>query len=469
MRGDVVPEALAPQSPEWWLDRLYKQLVKRREVADLFDDYYCGNHPLPFVAPQARDEFRRLVKMTRSNYMGLVCDATAERLGVEGFRFGNDASADKDTWRIWQGNNLDADSDMAWLESLICGVSYFHVAPNPKDEALPHIWVEHASQAIVEHVPGTNRRERAASLKVWDDDWTGQIHATLQLPGWIYKFAAQRPKSGNMPTRPRWVEREVEGEQENGQRKNPLRVVSMVEIPNNPRLLTGGISELYDLTDAQDRINKTLFDRLQAQEFGVDPQKWATAFPDEDDDGVPNTVEFGKNRMVTTDVQETQFGNFEVALLSPYNEAKREDVKDIASRSRTPAQYLLGEMSNVNGETLKASESGLVSKVRQRQRPFGEAAEETMRIARTAAGLKSDGDARMETLWRDPQYRTEGERTDAIVKRLQTRITSLRQAREDHGYSATQIERLERDDRDEAAQLAGVGVKAVRDAAAGGN
>jgi hypothetical protein len=239
----------------------------------------------------------------------------------------------------------------------------------------------------------------------------------------------------------------VQGEQPNGQRPNPLGVVSVVEVPNNPRLLAGGVSELYDLTDIQDRINKTLFDRMQTQEFGVDPQKWAKAFPREDDDGNPSVVEFGRNRMVTTDVAETAFGNFAVAPLDPYSNAKREDVKDIASRSRTPAQYLLGEMSNVNGETLKASESGLVSKVKERMRPFGEAAEEAMRLARRAAGLADDGDARMETIWTNPQYRTEGELTDAVIKRLMSRISSLRQAREDVGYTATQIAQLERDDK----------------------
>ena len=467
-----MPDALVPLSPEWWLSRLYKSLIDRRDEIEFYNDYYTGNHPLPWVAPQARDEFRRLVQMTRSNYMGLVVDATAERLAVEGFRFGDDTTADKDTWRIFQANNLDSDSDMAWLEALIAKVSYFHVAPNSDDEKTPHIWVEHASQVIVEHEPGTNRRKRAASLKVWDDDWTQEIHATLQLAadgGRIYKFKAPRNKSGSAPLRPQWTEREVPREQPNGQRMNPLKVVSMVEVPNNPRLLEGGISELYDLTDIQDRVNKTLFDRLQTQEFGVDPQKWAKAFPDKDEDGNPNVVEFGRNRMITTNIAETDFGNFAVAPLDPYNLAKREDVKDIASRSRTPAQYLLGEMSNVNGETLKASESGLISKVRQRQRPFGEAMEETMRIARAAAGLKSDGDARMETLWKDPQYRTEGERTDAIVKRLASRIASLRQAREDYGYTATEIERLEADDLAEAAQLSAAGVRAVRDAAAGGD
>jgi hypothetical protein len=446
-----VPDALVPLSPEWWMRRLYARLVDRRTEVDFFNDYYTGNHPLPWIAPQAREEFRRLVRMTRSNYMGLVCDATSERLGVEGFRFGSDTGADDNTWRIWQGNNLDSYSDMAWLEALVGGVSYFHVAPNPADTALPFVWVEHPSQVIVEHEPGTNRRVRAAGLKVWDDDWTGDIHATLQLAadgGRIYKFRAR--KVAGIGSNLQWEERAVAAEQPNGQRMNPLGDVSMVEIPNNPRLLAGGVSELYDLTDSQDRVNKTLFDRLQTQEFGIDPQKWAVAFPDEDEAGNPNVVEFGRNRMVTTDIAETKFGNFQVAPLSPYSEAKREDVKDIASRSRTPAQYLLGEMSNVNGETLKASESGLISKVRQRQRPFGDAAEEAMRLARRAAGLSGPGDAQMETLWTDPQYRTEGERTDAIVKRLQSRIASLRQAREDYGYSATVIERLEQDDAAEA-------------------
>lgn len=445
-----MPDALVPLSPEWWLDRLYKKLVARRPELDFFNDYYTGNHPLPWVAPQAREEFRRLVRMTRSNYMGLVCDATAERITVEGFRFGDDPTADKDTWRIWQANNLDSDSDMAWLEALIGGVSYFHVAPNPKDEATPHVWVEHASQMIVEHTPGTNRRERAAGLKVWDDDWTGEIHAVLQTADRIYKYKAPRPRGGTAGSL-QWTEREVASEQPNGQRKNPLGLVSMIEVPNNPRILTGGVSELYDLTDKQDRVNKTLFDRLQTQEFGVDPQKWAKAFPDEDEDGNPNVVEFGRNRMVTTNIAETAFGNFAVAPLDPYSNAKREDVKDIASRSRTPAQYLLGEISNVNGETLKASESGLISKVRRRCRPFGEAAEEAARVFRLAANLPTSGGAQMETIFRSPEFRTEGELVDAVVKKLQTRIASLRQAREDVGYSAEQITRLEGDDQRESA------------------
>jgi hypothetical protein len=157
----------------------------------------------------------------------------------------------------------------------------------------------------------------------------------------------------------------------------------MVEVPNNPRLLTGGVSEIADVISVQDRINKTLADRMMTQDYGAFPQKWAAGFPAEDENGNPQRINVGKDRMVTSDVAETKFGQWEAAPLDPYSAAKREDVKDVASRTRTPAQYLLGEMSNVNGETLKASESGLVSKVRQRQRTAGEGLEEIARLARS--------------------------------------------------------------------------------------
>lgn len=434
-----MPSTVEPLSPLWWMNRLYKRLMERREAVDLFSDYYCGDHPLPWLAPQAREEFRRLVRMTRSNYMGLVCDAVAEREQIEGFRFGRDGLSDGDTWRLWQANNLDAYSDQGILEAHITGYSYMLVAPNPKDSATPLAWMEHPSQAIVEFAPGMGRRERAAGLKVWLDDWTGKQHATLYLPDWLYKFESSKPQTGVAAEQTKWVPRQVTGEE--WPAKNPLGEVPLVEIANRPRLLHGGVSELADVIDIQDRINKTIFDRMQTQEFGVDPQKWAVAFPSEDAAGNPNVVEFGRNRMITTDVAESGFGNFAVAPLGPYLEAKREDVKDIASRTRTPAQYLLGEMSNVNGETLKASESGLVSKVRQSCRTLGEDFETGVRLLRKAASLPA-GDESMETIWRNPEFRTEGELTDSVMKKYQGNLIPWEQAVEDLGYTATQINRM---------------------------
>jgi hypothetical protein len=399
-------------SPAWWLDRMYKAICARRTIIDQYDDYYRGAPPQASWLPtQAREEFRRVMELTKSNYMGLVVDAVSERLRVEGFRIGGELGADAGTWRIWKANRLDARSDQAILEALINGMSYMLVAPNPADAGTPLVTIEHPAQAIISYVPGSDRRERAAGLKTWSDDWTGQLMATLYLPDGLYKFATDRAPTPGVPT-VRWQPRTVRGE--TWPAPNPLGVVPLTELSNNPRLLTGGESEIADVISIQDRIAKTIWDRLMTQDFGAFPQKWATGYPDSDGDGNQNRVDVGRDRMVTSDVADTKFGQWDAAPLAPLTEAKREDVKDIASRTRTPAQYLLGELTNVNGETLKAAESGLVSKCRQRTRTYGDDLEVTVGLIRAAAGLPEV--EQIETIWRDPQYRTEGELVDALVK-----------------------------------------------------
>ena len=440
---------LQPQSPPWWRDRLFKQIMAFIPEADFYSDYYNGDHPLPWLAPQARDEFKRIIQMTRSNYMGLVCDAQVERIHVEGFRIGGEQKADKDSWAIWQSSNMDNDSDIAWLEAAIASRSYIMVEPNPERPDRPRMSVEVGTQAITESFPG-NRRKLAAGMKVFTDDWTGNLNATLyqMIEGSLYVFKYEAEMSSNealnSSSKPQWKPRLVGGEEWGG-RVDGMDRIPLHPVLNNPRA-TGGRSELYDLTDIQDRINKTLADRLIASDYGSFPQKWATGWPTEDDEGNEMQAPTGRNRMLTTDIAETKFGQFQAEDLDQYNKAKHEDVKDVASRSRTPAQYLLGEMANVNGETLKASESGLIAKVKQRMRGYSEAAEEAMKTARTLAGIGTEADDQMEAIFANPEFRTEGELTDAVIKRFQSGISSLRQSRVDVGYSQAQIEDLEKDD-----------------------
>lgn len=427
-------------SPEWFLRRMHHELVNRLPDLALYDDYYRGDHPLPWLPSQAQQEFRRILSMARANFMGLVVDAQVERLALEGFRLPGQEGADEATWTIWKANNLDEDFDKGLLEATIGGTAYTLVEPNGTE--IPNIYIEHASQAIIAYEPGSNRRRKKAGLKLWVDDWTGLLCATLDLrvgeQNWLFKFETEGPKPGAtlVPKNVEWRRRQVAREE--WPARNPLDEVALTELANNPRLMTGGVSELADVVDVQDRVNKTLADRLMTQDFGAFPAIFASGYPDDGDE----PVQMGRDRMITTDVAETKWWQMSPAPLDPYSAAKREDVKDIASRTRTPAQYLLGEMSNVNGETLKASESGLVAKCRQRMRPFGGGAVDTMRLARRAAGLP-DADARMESLWRNPEFRTEGETTDAAIKQVAAGLRDIRSGREFIGLSQTEIAQIE--------------------------
>src|SRR5690606_14649410 len=162
-----------------------RELANRQAHMRLMDDYYTGNHPLPFVTKahdaKMRDEFRGLLEDARSNFMRLVIDAVEERLRVEGFRrtVEGEEVTDREALAIWQANQMGAESQVAFIEALVKGVSYLSVWVG--DDGEPTIAVEDPEQTIVAYEPGTNYRRRLAALKLWVDEWTGERRANLYL------------------------------------------------------------------------------------------------------------------------------------------------------------------------------------------------------------------------------------------------------------------------------------------------
>jgi hypothetical protein len=94
--------------------------------------------------------------MSRANYMELVVDALVGRLEVAGFQSDIEGDADEAAWALWQDNNLDGGSSLAFLgggdprQRLHAGVSgsaaRFRITP------------EHPTQVITEGKPGEPAR-----------------------------------------------------------------------------------------------------------------------------------------------------------------------------------------------------------------------------------------------------------------------------------------------------------------------
>ena len=397
----------AVQSPEWWRDRLYDALCKRSKDTKVFDDYYECEHPLPHLHEKARAPFRRLLQMSRANYMELVVDALVGRLEVAGFQSDVDAAGDADqaAWALWQDNNLDGGSSLAFLEAAIRGNAYMLVSP---DKRLGfRITPEHPTQVITEGKPG-EPGEMAAALKLWVDDWTAKLCCTVYLRDRIYKFEAPEPKYGDTK-KPQWVRRKVAGEEWGG--KNILGEVPFGELANRPRMLKPGASELRSVTGIQDRINKTIADRMMTQEFAAFPQKWVTGMEIPVDENGQDIEPFdvAVNKILIAEENGAKFGQFAAADLTGYLKGKEADVHDIAAITSTPPHYLLGSMINLSAEALKAAEAGLIHKIYQRRRFLEEGLERTMRLAGFAS-------SQARIVWKSPEWRTEGELVDALVK-----------------------------------------------------
>jgi hypothetical protein len=404
-------------SADWWIARLDAELTLKQRSISVYEAYYDGRHPLAFATPKFRSAFGNLLREFADNFCPIIVDSVEERLDVTGFRMGSaeDGSADADAWRIWQANGLDLESQLAHREALVAGSGYVTVWGGD-DPSTPLITVESASQVVVAYAPG-NRRVRLAAWKRWLED-DGYLYATLYLPDQILKFRSQGQYDTHLATghTVHWIERPGDPGM-----PNPLGVVPVVELRNNARILGPGESELAKITGLQDGINKLCLDLLVASEAAAFPARYATGLElDVDDAGTPLPPPFqlGLDRLLVSESPETRFGTFEAADLQNYTRAIETMVQHIASQSRVPFHYFLINGGQApSGESIRSAEAGLVSKVRRKQRSYGESWEEVMRLAfRVIGDDRRAAAVDAETIWASPETRTYGELVDGTLK-----------------------------------------------------
>jgi hypothetical protein len=456
-----MPEQLAVYSPEWWLARLVGRLATRSSEFAEYDRFHQGDQPLAFASEKFREIFGRRYGRLPANFMPLVVDAEAERLIVQGFRFGNATDGDRGVWKIWQENQLDAESQIAHEIALIKGVAYALVAPPIGESKQPVITIEDPAETIVETAPG-NRRTRLAALKVYTDD-DDYARAYLYLPDAVYRWRSKEKRKDNTQTnldQVRWEPFLGDDGTEDWPTPNPIGVVPVIPLLNQPRRSGAGRSEIAPVMGNQNAINKLRFDALVASEYVAFPQRWATNIdvPIDEQTGqakapfkpgvdvlwtvrrpTPEEVaEYGDNIPVP------QLGQFPTGDLKPYFDAIDAEMGQMSSISRTPYYYFLSSPTSVppSGESLKSSEARLVKKVGRQAVHFGEGWEEVMRVALIAADQRAKARTDAETIWADPETRNEAARTDALLKQHAAGLLPDEFVLGELGYSVQQIERI---------------------------
>lgn len=446
-------ESLVPGSPLWWTRRLYAEIVGRRPHLDRLRSYYDGDHPLGFASTKFRETFGGLFNAFADNWCELIVEAVEERLTVVGFRIDPEQQATDDAaWRIWQDNELDAQSKLAHSEALISGTAYATVWLN--DDGGPEVTVSSPAECTVACSPKIHRHRRAA-LRVYRDDW-GFEHAELFLPDDVYLLRSPTARDGDdvlQPEQAMWVADEIDGAVD-GRMPNPLGVVPVVELPNKPRLRQNvrlGVaarSELTAIIPLQDAVNKLIADLLVTSEDAALPMRYGTGIEVQIDPMTkqlipPAWTRPGAKNAVIEDPQ-AKFGSLPAADLSGFVESIGMIVQHVASISRTPPHYLNASADRLSGESIKAAETGLVAKVRGKMLHFGEGWEEVMRLAGRLAGDESLAKAsKAETIWGDPETRTEAEHMDAILKQKAFGVPD-EILQEKAGYSPVEIARIRR-------------------------
>jgi hypothetical protein len=448
VRAPAMPAGGA--TPDWWRDRLYAELQARQYDIELAQAYVDGNHRQPMLDDRASTAFRRIAGLAATNLCGLIQGTTAERLVVQGFRFGESTSgvaaqsADADAWRIWQENDFDAESELAVSAALTAARSFIMVEPARSPDAVPTMTVEDATQMVVAYAPGS-RRERLAALKVFVDEWTGQRFATLLLPGTVHKWRSMDRQQAQLPgvvtvAPPQWELRDPGVEFE----VNPLGIVPVFELRNRPRIDGTVRSEIFDVIADQDACNHIALNMLIAAEYGAFRQKWATGIDIPKDPTTGQPIEpdnVAVNRLLATPATEAKFGDFNVTDLRPYIDFYESRVKHMAAVSQTPVSVLLGAADNVAAEALALTISGHVAKVKNRAKHFEQAFEGAMRCAFLAMNDPRAFATTAETLWIDPEIHSWAEMGDMASKLVPDTVSAETFQEKYLGMSSTERDR----------------------------
>jgi hypothetical protein len=399
-------------SPKWWLRRLDEERTRRAEVYAAYRELVDDVHPLP-ESQETSQKFARMAGLATTNLMGLAAEATAERMSVEGIRIGDEPEADKDAWRIWKDSDFDAGSDEAITAALICERSFVSVSP-PKGDANPKLSYEDPSQVVLAYSP---EGERIAALKVFGDEWTGDVFGTLYTPQYVVRMTRRGDDDGSHnPLDPyRWLARQMPRGAE-AVTRNPLGEVPFFELQNRP---LGEIrSELAPLVLPQRLLNQTMFNIQAIAEYGAFRQKWATGIevPRNPETGAPIApYEAHIAKLFVAEGEGAKFGDFNATDLKPHLDLAREIAGHMARISRLPATYFMTEVSNVGAETLALIVGGLVAKCQRRVKGYEPGLEGAVRLAFKALG-DARADARIEVKWAEMETRSMAQAADAAVK-----------------------------------------------------
>lgn len=438
-----------PSTDQEWVTYLAQAHDWERPKLRMLDDEYQLRAPRSYMHPEIFREIGDRLSQVVIAWPQMVVDSLEERLDVEGFRLPDADANDDDLWRVWQENGCDEASQLGHVDAFVMKRSYIAVGTNEDDADTPLVTFESPLEVYADVDPRT-RRPRAA-LRRYTNEY-GPVHtrgleqyATLYLPDYTSYYEMTGSK---------WVETERD--------QHGLGVVPVVPLVNRARLADWcGASELTPVLPLAHAANKIATDMMVAAEFVALPLRGVFGIgPDdlEDPDGNKMTaLQAIMGRLLTLPDDDGTAKSFEFtsANLTNFHESINQLARLVASIAALPAHYLGMTTDNPpSADAIRSNEIRLIKKAERKQRAFGGAYEEVMRIVRRLqTGDWDTGLKRLETVWRDPSTPTVAQKADAAVKLYQAGIVPLAQSRRDLGYTDAQIANMEQQDDQAAIQL----------------
>jgi hypothetical protein len=416
--------------------KLAAELVSRRAAMAEHMEYIKGERRgLKFATEKFAEYHADRFKDFSDNWCLPVLQAPAERITPLGIRVGaNTREADQDLQRVWLENDADRQASESIMLTLGLSRGFALVWGNPDDEQTPDITFEHPSSVIVAY-DSENRRRKKAALKLWTD---GDLElATLYTPDALWKWKRRRTSESGLilpasveGSLGSWEQRHPTGD-DTWPLPNPMGKVPVVEYRNMAFLADDPMSDIAGVESMQDAMNLVWAYLFTSLDYASLPQRVLLSaevpkVPVLDDNGqVIGTKPVDLKRLMNDRImfvpgENAKASQWDPAKLDVFTDVLTKMLEHVASRTRTPAHYLIQKGGNpASFDSLLVSDAGLVTRTNERIGYLNAPQRELHELVALAQGDKAKATAIRATgkpLWADTQFRSDAAKVDAFGK-----------------------------------------------------
>lgn len=400
-----------------------------------YDAYLEGEQPIQFMQPALEKELGGRIQPLVINWPRLGTRNYGNRITVEGFRYSDMESGDKNLQEIWQANGLDGQSQQGNTDALGLGRSYLVAGAGDSRDDAPIVTVESPFQMITIRDPRT--RQITAGWKRWAE-------ADGTRWGCLYQPNVTRVLT---LVKGRWLTTSTDI---HNMGRPPVAM-----LVTHPRILRpDGRSIFHDILPLADAANKMATDMMVSGEFHAMPRRWAFGLSAEDfvdtRTGKPKSAWSAiAGRLWANKDKDIKVGQFDEADLAVFHNTIKVLGQISSQLLMLPNDYIgFDGVNPPSADSMRASETRLVKEIENMHINLGEGYEDNMRnVLRIQTGRWDPKARSLETVFRDPSTPTIAQKADAIVKLHSEKIVPTEQAREDLGYGPIARARMAEMDR----------------------
>lgn len=387
------------------IDRIVAHQNRNLQLVQLYE----GAHVVRDLGIALPPEMRDVLSVV--GWPAIAVDALEERLDIEGFAWPDGSIENLGVDEIVAENDLLVESGLGHLDSLIHGISFAAVSHGDTSKGEPEalITLEPPTRMTVEW-DRRLRRASAAAFAEWDE--CGELSkASLYLPHQTVHLV----RDGG------W---QIEDVQE-----HKLGRVPVVRLVNRPRgsRVWGATEITRPVIAFTEMACRSLLRMEVSAEFYSAPQRWAMGVRPEDfQDANGNQISAWKTVMgvlwaMGRDPETNEaptVGQFPAQSPAPNLDQIKGLASLFAAEAAIPVTYLGFHTQNPpGGDGIRAAEARLVKRAERRQRVFGLAWPELIRLSL----LVRDGElppkaSRISTVWRDASTPTAAATADQVLK-----------------------------------------------------